>query len=143
MRDEMPNYEYRCLNCHRRFEQFFTFAEYGTKPAVCPHCQSSNVQRKIGRIRVTHSDESHLEDMADPNRLAAIEDDPKALGKMMREMRGQLGEDMGPEFDEVVGRLDSGQTPDQIEKELPDIGAGMDSGGDLGGLGGAGDLGDF
>ena len=39
---------------------------------------------------------------------------------------------MGGEFDEVVSRLESGQDPEQIERELPDLGsdspAGMDDG---------------
>jgi len=33
-----------------------------------------------------------------------------------------LGEDMGPEFDEVVDRLERGQSPDDIERDLPDFG---------------------
>ena len=120
----MPNYEFRCLNCRRRFEVFFTYQEYGSRPVVCPHCQSDQVQRKIGRIRVARSDESRLENMADPSALAGLEDDPKALGRMMRQMSHEVGEEMGPEFDEVVGRLEAGQNPDQIEQDLPDLGGG-------------------
>lgn len=135
----MPNYEYFCLDCRRKFEIFMTYQEYGTKPVACTRCGSEHVQRKIGRIRVARSDESRLESMADPSSLAGLDEDPKALGRMMRQMSGELGEDMGPEFHEVVNRLESGQSPDQIEKELPDLGAGDD-----GGLGGVEpDLGDF
>ena len=67
--------------------------------------------------------------MADPAALDSIDQDPRALGKMMREMSGQIGEDMGPEFHEVVSRLEKGQSPDQIEQDLPDLG-GSDSAGD-------------
>ncbi len=49
----------------------------------------------------------------------------------------QLREDMGPEFDEVIHRLESGQSPDQIEKDMPDLGA--DDGGGMMGGGGGGD----
>ncbi len=132
----MPNYEYRCLNCKRRFDVFFTYAEYGSRPVVCPRCQSDNVERRIGRIRVAHSEESRLENMADPDSLAGLEDDPRALGRMMRQMSHEVGEDMGPEFDEVIGRLESGQSPEQIEKDLPDMGLGDEGGmpgGDMGG----------
>lgn len=129
----MPNYEYRCLNCRRRFDIFFSYSEYGTRPVICPHCQSENVQRKIGRVRVARSEESRLESMADPAALAGMEDDPRALGRMMREMSREVSEDMGPEFDEVIGRLEAGQSPDEIEKDMPDLGGGM---GDFGGLGG-------
>ena len=40
----MPYYEYRCLDCRKRFTTFFTYAEYGSKPAVCPHCHSTNLE---------------------------------------------------------------------------------------------------
>lgn len=127
----MPNYEYRCLNCKRRFTLFFTYAEYGQKPVVCPHCQSDHVQRKIGRIRMARSDESRMQTMADPGNLDGLDEDPRALGRMMRSMSKEVGEDMPPEFDEVVGRLEKGQSPEDIEKELPDLGGagGEDSGG--------------
>jgi putative FmdB family regulatory protein len=138
----MPNYEFRCLNCRRRFEMFFTYSEYGTHPILCPHCKSDKVQRRIGRIRVARSEESRLENMADPSSLEGLEDDPRALGRMMRQMSSEVGEEMGPEFNEVVGRLEAGQSPEQIEQDLPDLGAG-DSGGDLGGgFGGGADFDD-
>lgn len=124
----MPNYEYRCLNCRRRFEVFFTFADYGTRPVVCPHCNSDKVQRKIGRVRVARSEESRLESLADPAALEGLDEDPRALGRMMRQMRSEIGEEIGPEFDEVVGRLEAGQTPEQIEQEMPELG-GSDTGG--------------
>jgi putative FmdB family regulatory protein len=127
----MPAYEYRCLTCRKKFEVFMTYAEYGAKEITCPHCGSKDVQRRIGRIRVARGDHARLENMADPSSLANLDEDPRALGKMMREMRSELGENMGPEFDEVVNRLEKGQTPDQIEQELPDIGDSM--GGAMGG----------
>ena len=89
--------------------------------------------QKIGRIRIAKSDESRLESMADPAALAGIEDDPRAMGKMMRQMSSQMGEDMGPEFNEVVSRLERGDSPDTIEKDIPDLGV-DDSGGVAGGI---------
>ena len=125
----MPTYQYRCLDCHRRFEVFLTYAEYGQKPIQCTHCRSEHVQRWIGRIRIAKSEESRLENFSDPAALDGLEDDPKALGRMMRKMSNEMGEDLGPEFTEVVDRLESGQNPDEIEKSLPDLG------GETGGLG--------
>jgi len=85
-----------------------------------------------------------MEDLAgnfdDPAALAGLEEDPQALGRMMRKMSREMGEDLGPEFDEVVDRLEKGQSPDDIEAALPDLG-GDDSG--MGGMGGLGDLDDF
>jgi hypothetical protein len=61
--------------------------------------------------------------MADPDSLSGLEDDPQSLGKMMRRMSRELGEDMGPEFDEVIDRLEKGQSPEEIERDLPDLGS--------------------
>jgi putative FmdB family regulatory protein len=126
----MPTYEYRCLNCKRRFDLFMSYQDYGTRMVTCPHCHSSNVRRKIGRVRVARSDESRLENLADPSALEGLDENPRALGRMMRQMSSEIGEEMGPEFDEVVNRLERGQSPDDIEKELPDLGMGAAGGDD-------------
>lgn len=124
----MPEYEYRCLECKRRFNVFMTYQEYGTVPIHCTRCGSENVTRKIGRIRIARSEESRLENLSDPSNLDGLDEDPRALGKMMRTMSSEMGEELGPEFNEVVDRLEKGQSPDEIEKALPDLG---DDGGAL------------
>ena len=43
------------------------------------------------------------------------------MGRMMRHMSDELGEEMGQEFEEVVGRLESGESPASIEAAMPDI----------------------
>jgi putative FmdB family regulatory protein len=126
----MPKYEYLCKDCRRRFEVYMSYDEYGTRPVTCLHCQSTHVQRRIGRIRIARSEDSHLEDLADPAKLEGLEDDPQSLGRVMRQMSRELGEDMGPEFDEVVTRLESGQSPDEIEESMPELGS--DAGGPFG-----------
>ena len=131
----MPNYTYVCLNCKKRFEVFMSYSEYGTRPVQCTHCQSSEVRRRITRVRVARSEESHMESMADPSNLEGLEDDPKALGQMMRKMSREMGEEMGPEFDEVVDRLEAGQSPDEIEQAIPDLGGDGDDADGFGGMG--------
>jgi hypothetical protein len=49
---------------------------------------------------------------------------------MMRKMGNEMGEDLPPEFDDVVDRLEKGQSPEDIEKELPDLGADDAGGGE-------------
>jgi len=122
----MPNYPYRCLDCRKRFEIYMSYSEYGTLPVACPHCQSANVQRRIGRVRFARSEDSRLDDFDDMGDLEGLEEDPRALGRMMRKMSKEMGEDMGPEFDEVIGRLEAGQSPEEIESAIPDLGGGPD-----------------
>jgi hypothetical protein len=90
----------------------------------------------VPRVRVAKSDESRMESMADPSALAGLEDDPKAMGAMMRKMGREMGEELPPEFDDVVDRLEAGQSPEEIESALPDLG-----GDDMGGMGGMGGMG--
>ena len=128
----MPTYTYRCLDCKRRFEVFLSYSEYGTHPVACTHCGSEKVQRRINRVRFARSEESRMESMADLDGLDGLEDDPRALGKMMRKMGNEMGEEMGPEFDEVIDRLEAGQSPEDIESSMPDLGEsaeGMGGGG--------------
>ncbi len=100
-----------------------TFSEYGNKPVNCAHCGSNEVRRRMTKVRIARSDESRLESMAnDFPGMESLEDDPKSLGQMMRKLGSETGGDLPPEFDEVVDRLEAGQSPEEIESVLPDLG---------------------
>lgn len=121
----MPDYDFRCLHCERKFTRYISYADYGRKKVACPHCGSQNVRRRISRVRIARSESSRMaefDDFSDVDDLSALEDNPRALGKMMRKMSKELGEEMGPDFNEVVDRLESGQSTEEIEKDLPDLG---------------------
>ncbi len=119
----MPTYDFICNDCNQRFDVFLTFAEYGKTPVICTHCNSKNVRRRMTKVRIAKSEERRVESMADDfSGFEGLEDDPKAMGQMMRKMGKEMGEEMPPEFDEVVDRLESGQSPEDIEKAIPDLG---------------------
>lgn len=121
----MPVYEYRCQNCRQLVRLTFTFSEYGKVEPMCPNCESMNLTRRIGRIAMAKSEDARMDGMMDESALAGLdEDDPRSLGKFMRKMSNEMGEDMGDEFNEVVGRLEKGESPDSIEQSMPDLGAG-------------------
>ncbi|MCR4408568.1 MAG: zinc ribbon domain-containing protein [Anaerolineae bacterium] len=127
----MPIYEYRCNDCRRRVSVLWrTFAEVEDSAPKCPRCGSTNLTRLVSRVAVVRSEESHLEDLADPSNLAGLdENDPKSIARWMRKMSKEVGEDLGPEFDEVVDRLEAGESPEEIEAAMPELGS--DMGGDL------------
>lgn len=118
----MPKYDFHCLDCNKYFELFISFQDYGKIKIQCPFCHNRNVQRRIGRVRISRSEDSRLEDLSDPDALDGLDENPQAMGKMLRTMKSQVGEEAGPEFEEVVGRLESGETPDQIEADMPPMG---------------------
>ena len=64
-----------------------------------------------------------MEDLADPASFGDLdENDPRSIARWMRKMSDETGEDLGSEFEEVVDRLQSGESPEEIEKEMPDLG---------------------
>ena len=134
----MPIYEYRCQDCRRRISLFFrSFEEIETNP-ICPRCGGTRLVRLISRVSVVRSEESRIDDMADPSMLSDLdENDPKSIARWMRKMGAEAGEEMPAEFGEVVDRLESGQSPEQIEEAMPDLASDM---GDTGGMGGMDDL---
>ena len=122
----MPIYEYGCYDCRKRVSIFwrtFSAAEIGTP--ICPRCEGDKLKRLVSNVSMIRSEESRLEALSDPSNLSGLdEDDPKALAKFMRQMGKESGEDLGSEFNEVVDRLEAGQTPNEIEQDLPDLGTG-------------------
>jgi putative FmdB family regulatory protein len=124
----MPDYEFYCNDCHRLGKLFFTYAEYDAVVPICPHCGSDKLKRVISRVALVKSEDSRLDSLDPENLMAGVdEDDPRSLGRFMRKMNNEMGEDMGEEFNEVVERLESGESPDSIEKTMPDLADGNGS----------------
>lgn len=125
----MPIYEYGCYDCRKRVTIFYrSFKDVETKKAVCPRCGGENIKRLVSKVAVVRSEESRLDNLADPANLGGLdENDPKSIGRWMRKMSSEMGEDLGGEFDEVVDRLEAGEDPEAIEQSMPELGA--DSGG--------------
>jgi len=148
----MPVYEFRCNTCGRKVAlRYASIAEYSAATPACPRCQSTDLTRLISRVAIKRSPLARMfsGDMDDGSAFDDLENaDPATLGRMLREMSDEVGEDMGPEFDEVVTRLERGEAPEDIEASMPDLGddGGMPPGGSFGaddiGSGPGGDLGD-
>jgi len=119
----MPTYDFICNNCNQRFDVFQTFAEYGKKKVSCTHCGSKKVRRRMTKVRIAKSEDSRMNAMADEfSGFENMEDDPKEMARVMKKMGNEMGEALPPEFDEVVDRLESGQSPEEIESAIPDLG---------------------
>jgi putative FmdB family regulatory protein len=125
----MPIYEYRCHDCRRRVSLFYrSFAAIEDEP-TCPRCGGTRLSRLISRVAVVRSEDSRLDDLADPSMLGDLdENDPKSMARWMRKMSAEAGEDMPEEFDEVINRLEAGQTPEEIEESMPDLGESLGGG---------------
>ena len=120
----MPIYEFACNACRAR-TSIFVRSFSAEVNARCERCGSGDLRRLISRVAVMRSDDfSGLDDGALMSGFD--ENDPKAMASWARKMQREMGEDAGPEFDEMVDRLERGESLD---------GGGGDFGGDdLGGL---------
>lgn len=131
----MPLYVFRCLDCRRMVQLQYSFSEYEKATPACTHCGSENLKRRIGRVALAKSEDTRMDSLMDESALAGLdEEDPRALGRFMRQMSQEMGEDLGEEFGEVVDRLEKGQSPEEIEEAMPDL---ADDGAMGGGMGGA------
>ena len=130
----MPIYEYQCASCGQKARKLWrSFSEADDATLKCPRCGQHRFHRLVSRVAVLRSEESHLDDLADPSALGDLdEQDPKSLGRWLRKMSREVGEEMPPEFDEVIDRLEAGQSPEEIEESMPEMAEG------LGGPGGPG-----
>jgi putative FmdB family regulatory protein len=108
--DVMPIYEYRCQDCRKRTSVFVRTISAKVK-AKCEHCGSPKLSRLISRVTVGRSS-GGLENF-DESMLADVdENDPRSMARFARRMRDEMGDDLGPDFDEAIEQMEAGEMPD-------------------------------
>jgi len=117
----MPIYEYSCQDCRKQINIFFrSFSEVETRQVVCPHCQGTHLTRLISKVRVIHSAGEDSQELSNPTHQDVQEDNsPRALASKMRKMNKDIGGGLGDDFDQVVSRLEAGESPESIDKDYP------------------------
>lgn len=131
----MPIYEYGCYDCRKRVSVFWRTIDAAEKGvATCPRCGGTHLKRLISKVSMLRTEDSRLESLSDDAMFGGLDqNDPKSMAKFMRKMTGELGDEMGdelgPEFDEVIDRLEKGQNPEDIEKEMPNLSDAFPGGG--------------
>jgi putative FmdB family regulatory protein len=107
----MPVYEFACNACGAPVSLFvrsMSTAASGT----CTRCGSSDLRRVVSRFAVLRPG-GGLDSLDDDSFLSGLdENDPKAMAAWARRMQREMGDDAGPEFDEMVDRLERGQSLD-------------------------------
>ena len=117
----MPIYEYGCLDCRKRSSLFVRSMGTAVK-AKCEHCGSKKVRRLISRVAVGRSS-GGSPDGFDESMLADVdENDPRSMAKFARRMRDEMGEDMGPDFDQAIEQMEAGEMLDEFGDDAADGG---------------------
>jgi putative FmdB family regulatory protein len=113
----MPIYEYLCRSCNRIFQFLVKDASRRGQAPPCPRC-GSPTEKVLSRFSIggapsggdSHPDDADLASMSG--------EDPRAMASAIRRMADDMGEDLEPEIMEALSRLEAGEDPEQIERDL-------------------------
>ncbi len=98
----MPIYEYRCDDCGKISEFLLIKTDEAFIPR-CKGCKSKKMSRVLSKVRVIRSEESRMENLADPSKWGGLDEkDPKSMARWMKRMGKEMGEDMGEDVDQMV-----------------------------------------
>ena len=119
----MPIYEYRCRACRKRSNIFVRSMSTAVK-ARCEHCDSTKLNRLVSRVVSPRSGGESL-DSFDESMLADVdENDPRSVARFARRMRDEMGDELGPDFDQAIDQMEAGEMPDDGDM---DMGGGFDA----------------
>ncbi|NWJ48469.1 MAG: zinc ribbon domain-containing protein [Chloroflexi bacterium] len=129
----MPIYEYRCRVCNSKSNLFFRSIAAAPENSentdlACPKCGNKALSRIFSRFAVRRGSSDEGDGFYEIDRMLANvdESDPQSLARVARKIAQQTGEDIGPEFDEAMSRIESGEDPDSVIEGY-DKSAGEDS----------------
>ena len=130
----MPIYEFYCDPCNTIFN-FISSRVNTQKIPQCPKC-SMELQRQvsmfstIGRAKEPEEggfpdiDESQMERVLGELASEAEninEDDPRQMARVMRKFTEKSGLSLGDSMEEALCRMESGEDPETIEREMGDL----------------------
>jgi hypothetical protein len=134
----MPIYEFYCPENHRIYQFYARTLAQGRSVPPCPDDPAYTMRKILSPFAVVGSGKAgeRPEEGADagpPREDARMEaamsemerefstvdqNDPRAMGRMMRRMADLTGEKMGGEMEEVVRKLEEGADPDSLEEQM-------------------------
>lgn len=143
----MPIYELYCPDCHTVFSFFSSRVDTTASPA-CPRCARPGLKRKPSTFATlkhrgenAEGDDSNPLEGLDESRLMGAmesllgetgdlegEEDPRQMAKLMRRFGDLTGLEMGEKMEGYVARLEAGEDPESLEREMELDGEGSEEG---------------
>jgi hypothetical protein len=133
----MPIYEYYCLDNHTIYQFFAKTLAQGKVVPRCPANPQFRMEKMLSTFAVTSGAPEGAAAAVnmnpasgdDPRTEAAMsameqefsnfnEEDPRAMGRMMRRMAELSGEKIDGPMEEVVRKLEEGADPEALEEQL-------------------------
>jgi len=143
----MPIYEFYSPQTNKIYSFFARSMAMRERVPRCPDDPGAPMERMVSGFAITGrhkerepvGDGLHDDDFDDleehprfhevENALAAMDDenpDPRQLGKVMRTMTEMMGGKVPEAMREMIGRLEAGEDPDQLEEKFGDALEGME-----------------
>ena len=140
----MPIYEFLCEDCNRVFSFLARTAGAAGRKPTCPKCGGRKMRKQFSRFATATSGgkrpgapgaEDGEPDALSPREEARMErammklardmesideSDPRQLAAAMRRVSNVAGEDLGPEINEMLRRLEAGEDPEKVEDAMAD-----------------------
>ena len=130
----MPIYEFYCSDCNTIYNFYSKRIDTETRPD-CPRCDRVELERQVSMFATIGKaseeddqfagiDESKMEQALDSLMRESEhinEDDPKQMATLMRKFTERTGMSLGDNMEEAISRLERGEDPEEIEKEMGDL----------------------
>jgi len=131
----MPIYEFYCPDCNTVFN-FFSRRINTDRQPDCPKCGREKIQRQmstfatIGKARDNDGDDMSGFDEAKMEKAfegllreagGINEEDPRQMANLMRRFSDKTGISLGERMEEALSRLESGEDPDSVERDMGEL----------------------
>ena len=140
----MPMYEFFCSNCNTIYT-FLSKSVNTFKIPTCPKCKKENLERLISRFAVTGKakenktgdgmdndsgmpdlgiDETKMERAMETLASQAEgldESNPRQAADLMRKFSELTGLKLGDKMEDALARIESGEDPETVEKEMGEM----------------------
>ncbi|MBC8183793.1 zinc ribbon domain-containing protein [candidate division KSB1 bacterium] len=133
----MPVYEFFCGDCNTIY-QFFSRTINTTKIPSCPHCKNAQLNRVASMFAAisgssdkdsTGKDFPQIDEAKMEKAMVSLakeadridEDNPRQAANLMRKLTKETGLKLGSGMEEALSRMEKGEDPDKIEKEMGDL----------------------
>jgi putative FmdB family regulatory protein len=136
----MPMYEFYCGDCNTVFT-FFSRTVNTDKVPACPKCHKHGLERMVSRFSVSGKAKEEAAagsgDGPDPalggermeQAMTALaseaegldEENPKAAAGLMRKFSAMTGIRFGEKMEDALTRLEGGEDPEALEKDMEGI----------------------
>ena len=123
----MPIYEYRCNSCNRKSSVYVKVpSESMARP--CTHCGSTEQIRLFSSFMVRKTYKDVYDDILSDNDLVKgmMANDSRALATWSRKMEGTAEQETGPEYQEMMQRIDKGESWQNVVTDMKE--SGLDDG---------------